>query len=215
MSKAVYQCEFERHYALNMSHYCHFTSHIRRYPDLVVHRIVEKLIHGQSAKENPEVLERLGQHCSNTEQTAENAERELVRVKLLHYFDRRVGELLTGIVSGVRSAGLTVRGVEIPVDGLIPVEQLPKDRYHFDRETHTLEGYRSGNRFRLGDELIVRIEKVDLARRQLFFRLEKIVHHSIPSVRNTKRGSKSDDSKSTASKSASRWKKSARRKRRD
>jgi ribonuclease R len=181
----------------------------------VVHRIVEKLIHGQSAKENPEVLERLGQHCSNTEQTAENAERELVRVKLLHYFDRRVGELLTGIVSGVRSAGLTVRGVEIPVDGLIPVEQLPKDRYHFDRETHTLEGYRSGNRFRLGDELIVRIEKVDLARRQLFFRLEKIVHHSIPSVRNTKRGSKSDDSKSTASKSASRWKKSARRKRRD
>jgi ribonuclease R len=215
MSKAVYQCEFERHYALNMSHYCHFTSPIRRYPDLVVHRIVEKLIHGQSAKENPEVLERLGQHCSNTEQTAENAERELVRVKLLHYFDRRVGELLTGIVSGVRSAGLTVRGVEIPVDGLIPVEQLPKDRYHFDRETHTLEGYRSGNRFRLGDELIVRIEKVDLARRQLFFRLEKIVHHSIPSVRNTKRGSKSDDSKSTASKSASRWKKSARRKRRD
>jgi ribonuclease R len=215
MSKAVYQCEFERHYALNMSHYCHFTSPIRRYPDLVVHRIVEKLIHAQPAKENPEVLERLGQHCSNTEQTAENAERELVRVKLLHYFDKRIGELLTGIVSGVRSAGLTVRGVEIPVDGLIPVERLPKDRYHFDRETHTLEGYRSGNRFRLGDELIVRIEKVDLARRQLFFRLEKIVHHSNPSVRTTKRRNKPDGSQTTASKSASRWKKSARRKRRD
>jgi ribonuclease R len=214
MSKAVYQCEFERHYALNMSHYCHFTSPIRRYPDLVVHRIVEKLIHGQPAKENSEVLERLGQHCSNTEQTAENAERELVRVKLLHYFDRRVGELLTGIVSGVRSAGLTVRGVEIPVDGLIPVERLPQDRYHFDRETHTLEGYRSGNRFRLGDELIVRIEKVDLARRQLFFRLEKVVHQSNPNVRNAKRRNKFDDSKSNPSKSASRGKKTARRKRR-
>jgi len=215
MSKAVYQCEFERHYALNMSHYCHFTSPIRRYPDLVVHRIVEKLIHAQPAKENPEVLERLGQHCSNTEQTAENAERELVRVKLLHYFDKRIGELLTGIVSGVRSAGLTVRGVEIPVDGLIPVERLPKDRYHFDRETHTLEGYRSGNRFRLGDELIVRIEKVDLARRQLLFRLEKVVHHSHPNTRNIHRKKKVQDLKSNDSKSESRWKKSARRKRRN
>lgn len=180
MSKAVYQCEFERHYALNMSHYCHFTSPIRRYPDLIVHRIVEKLIEGQPAKENPEVLEKLGQHCSNTEQTAENAERELVRVKLLHYLDKKVGELITGIVAGVRATGLTVRGVEIPVDGVIPVERLPQDRYHFDRETHTLEGHRSGNRFRLGDELIVRIEKVDLARRQLLFRLEKVTHHSEP-----------------------------------
>jgi ribonuclease R len=68
--------------------------------------------------------------------------------------------------------------VEIPIDGLIPVERLPQDRYHFDRETHTLEGYRTGNRFRLGDELIVRIEKVDLARRQLLFRLEKVTHHA-------------------------------------
>lgn len=214
MSKAVYQCEFERHYALNMSHYCHFTSPIRRYPDLVVHRIVEKLIEGQPAKENPEVLEKLGQHCSHTEQTAENAERELVRVKLLHYLDRRVGELLTGIVAGVRSAGLTVRGVEIPVDGLIPVERLPQDRYHFDRETHTLEGYRSGNRFRLGDELIVRIEKVDLARRQLFFRLEKVVHHSTPALRTARRRPKSDATKSRAPKASSRGKKSSRKKRR-
>ena len=214
MSKAVYQCEFERHYALNMSHYCHFTSPIRRYPDLVVHRIVEKLIHGQPAKENPELLEKLGQHCSNTEQTAENAERELVRVKLLHYLDKRVGELLTGIVSGVRSAGVTVRGVEIPVDGLIPVERLPQDRYHFDRETHTLEGYRSGNRFRLGDELIVRIEKVDLARRQLFFRLEKLVHHSQPSVRAKRRKPKSDTSSLDTPNATSRRKPSHRRNRR-
>lgn len=180
MSKAVYQCEFERHYALNMSHYCHFTSPIRRYPDLIVHRIVEKLINGLPAKENPQVLEQLGQHCSHTEQTAENAERELIRVKLLHYLDRKVGELLTGIVSGVRATGLTVRGIEIPVDGLIPVEHLPQDRYNFDRETHTLEGYRTGNRFRLGDELIVRIERVDLARRHLFFQLEKVTHHAKP-----------------------------------
>jgi ribonuclease R len=180
MSKAVYQCEFERHYALNMSHYCHFTSPIRRYPDLVVHRIVQKLIDGVPARESEEVLENLGQKCSDAEQTAENAERELIRVKLLHFLDKKVGEMMTGIVAGVRGTGLTIRGVDIPVDGMIPVERLPPDRYRFDRDTHTLEGYRSGNRFRLGDELIVRIEKVDLARRQLLFRLERLVQHAKP-----------------------------------
>lgn len=177
MSKAVYQCEFERHYALNMSHYCHFTSPIRRYPDLVVHRIVENLIEGKPAKENTEVLERLGQHCSATEQNAESAERELVRVKLLHFLEKKIGELLTGIVWGVKPDGLIVRGIEIPVDGMVTLDRLPPDRYRYDRDTHTLQGYRDENLFRLGDELVVRVERVDLARRQLEFRLEKVTHH--------------------------------------
>ena len=177
MSKAVYQCEFERHYALNMSHYCHFTSPIRRYPDLVVHRIVENLIEGKPAKENTEILERLGEHCSATEQNAESAERELVRVKLLHFLEKRIGELLTGIVWGVKPNGLIVRGIEIPVDGIVSLDRLPPDRYRYNRDTHTLQGYRDENQFRLGDELVVRIERVDLARRQLEFRLEKVTHH--------------------------------------
>jgi ribonuclease R len=193
MSKAVYQAEFERHYALNMSHYCHFTSPIRRYPDLVVHRIVQKLIDGQDARESVEVLERIGQHCSNTEQNAESAERELIRVKLLHFLEKKIGEMLTGIVAGVRPTGLTVRAIEIPVDGLIPIERLPKDRYRFDRDTHTIEGFRTGSRFRLGDELIVRIERVDLARRQLEFRLEKVTHHAEPVVLARRKNPKSKD----------------------
>jgi ribonuclease R len=193
MSKAVYQAEFERHYALNMSHYCHFTSPIRRYPDLVVHRIVQKLIDGQDARESVEVLERIGQHCSNTEQNAESAERELIRVKLLHFLEKKIGEMLTGIVAGVRPTGLTVRAIEIPVDGLIPIERLPKDRYRFDRDTHTIEGFRTGSRFRLGDELIVRIERVDLARRQLEFRLEKVTHHAEPVVLARRKNSKSKE----------------------
>ena len=177
MSKAVYQCEFERHYALNMTHYCHFTSPIRRYPDLVVHRIVDKLVSGKKAHENTEVLEQLGDHCSHTEQNAESAERELVRVKLLHFLEKRIGEMFTGIVWGVKQDGLIVRALEVPVDGMVPVSRLPADRYRYDRDTHTLEGYRTGNQFRLGDELIVRVERVDLARRQLDFRLEKVTHH--------------------------------------
>ena len=178
MSKAIYQSEFERHYALDMTHYCHFTSPIRRYPDLVVHRIVNKLIQNQPARENDQVLERLGEHCSAMEQNAESAERELIRVKLLHFLSKKQGELMSGVVAGVKADGLTVRAVEIPIDGMIPVSLLPKDRYRFDRDTHTLEGFRSGNRFRLGDELIVRIDKVDMIRRRLQFQLEKVTHHS-------------------------------------
>ena len=90
--------------------------------------------------------------------------------------------MLTGIVWGVKQNGLIVRGVEIPVDGMIPLDRLPPDRYRYDRDTHTLVGFRTGNQFRLGDELIVRVERVDLARRHLDFRLEKVVHHE-PIVR--------------------------------
>ncbi len=180
MSKAVYQAEFERHYALDMTHYCHFTSPIRRYPDLVVHRIVQKLIEGKPARENEQVLEHLGQQCSDAEQNAELAERELIRVKLLHFMAKKQGEVLHGVVSGVRPTGITVRAIEIPVDGLIPVKSLPNDRYRFDRDTHTLEGFKSGNRFRLGDELIVRVERIDTAKRHLVFGFEKLSRHAAP-----------------------------------
>lgn len=180
MSKAVYQAEFERHYALDMTHYCHFTSPIRRYPDLVVHRIVQKLVEGKPARENEQVLEHLGQQCSDAEQNAEQAERELIRVKLLHFMAKKQGELLTGVVSAVRPTGITVRAIEIPVDGLIPVQSLPNDRYRFCRDTHTLEGYKEGNRFRLGDELIVRVGQADMAKRQLIFGFEKVSRHASP-----------------------------------
>jgi len=165
---------------LDMSHYCHFTSPIRRYPDLVVHRIVQKLLDGKPARENEQVLENLGQQCSDAEQNAESAERELIRVKLLHFLAKKKGELFTGVVAGVRPIGLTVRAIEIPVDGLINVRNLPSDRYRFDKDTHTLEGYKDGNRFRLGDELIVRVENVDTAKRELHFSLEKIGRKAVP-----------------------------------
>ncbi len=199
MSKAVYQAEFERHYALDMTHYCHFTSPIRRYPDLVVHRIVQKLIEGKPAREDENVLEHLGQQCSDAEQNAELAERELIRVKLLHFMAKKQGELLTGVVSGVRPTGVTVRAIEIPVDGLIPVKSLPNDRYRFDRDTHTLEGFKSGNRFRLGDELIVRVERIDTAKRHLIFGFERLTRHALPvsldSKKEKRKGDKSEGKK--------------------
>jgi ribonuclease R len=227
MSKAVYQAEFERHYALDMTHYCHFTSPIRRYPDLVVHRIVQKLLEGKPAREDEEVLEQLGQQCSDAEQNAESAERELIRVKLLHFLSKKQGELLTGVVSGVRSIGLTVRAIEIPVDGLIGVRDLPNDRYRFDKDTHTLEGYKDGNRFRLGDEVIVRIQRIDTAKRELHFGLERVGRRAAPlslEPRKNKAAKKESDGKGKKHKSresapkseklASRLKKNSRKKKR-
>lgn len=210
MSKAVYQPQAERHYALDMTHYCHFTSPIRRYPDLVVHRILQKIIDGKNPKESLSVLHLLGQHCSDREVNAESAERELIRVKLLHYMSRRQGEEMTGTITGVKADDIMVRLNEVPIDGLIMVDQLPTDRYRFDRETHTLEGFRTGHRFRLGDTLRIRVERVDLARRQLFFALvEQLSRHEprmLPLKKSGDRSSYSNDhrdrsqSKSSSSK---------------
>ncbi len=181
MSKAVYQPQKERHYALDMTHYCHFTSPIRRYPDLVVHRIIQKIIDQKNPKSPMPVLNFLGQHCSDREVNAANAERELIRVKLLHFMSRRIGEEFTGTITGVKADDLMVRLEEVPVDGLITVDRLPADRYRFDRDTHTMEGFRNGHRFRLGDSLRVKVERVDLARRQLYFAFvaQLSTHHTI------------------------------------
>jgi ribonuclease R len=100
----------------------------------------------------------LGQHCSDREVNAELAERELIRVKLLHFMSRKLGAEFSGIITGVKADDIWVRLDEVPVDGQISVQRLPSDRYRFDRETHTLEGFRLGHRFRLGDALRIRVE---------------------------------------------------------
>jgi ribonuclease R len=169
MSKAVYQPELEVHYALNFDHYCHFTSPIRRYPDLQVHRTVNRLINQQLPAGDPiPVLITLGRHCSDKEQNAEWAERELIKVKLLHFLNKKIGESMPGVISGVVPEGFYVRGTKFPAEGFVSIKSLPTDRYRFEKRGQVLEGFRSGNRFRLGDELTVKIQEVDLPRRSLF-----------------------------------------------
>jgi ribonuclease R len=91
----------------------------------------------------------------------------LVKVKLLHYMSRRVGESFEGLVTGVKADGLWIRGIDIPAEGFLPVQRLPQDRYRWERHGMRLEGYRSGNCFQLGDPLRVQVHQVDLIRRQL------------------------------------------------
>jgi ribonuclease R len=176
MSKAIYAPHREGHYALDMEHYCHFTSPIRRYPDLTVHRLVQNLIDRQKTPDDPfAVLLRLGFHCSDQERNAAQAERELVQLKLLHYMKKKVGDTMRVIINRVFADGLFARGVEFPIDGYLPVTALPPDKYRFERRGQMVVGFKEGNQFRLGDELAVRIAKVDLRERQLFFEFVKHV----------------------------------------
>ena len=114
----------------------------------------------------------LGEHCSDREQRAEAAERELTKLKLLSYLSHRIGEEMDAVITGVESFGLFVQGVQLPAEGLIHVDSLSDDYYRYDRAAHTLSGHRLGNRFRLGDPVRVAIVRVDIDRRELDFRLD-------------------------------------------
>jgi ribonuclease R len=171
LQRAEYSPEKEGHYALASDCYCHFTSPIRRYPDLTIHRLVDDVLAGRTPRQHYEELVLLGRHCSDREQRAETAERELVKLKLLHYLSTRIGEEMDALITGVQDFGLFVQGVELPAEGLIHSEALVDDFYHLDRATHSLVGRRAGNVFQLGDRVRVAVARVDLDRRELDFRL--------------------------------------------
>lgn len=172
MKQAEYSPEAFGHYALNEDHYCHFTSPIRRYPDLTIHRIVGELAAGRKVKrDNMGELLQLGKNCSLTERRAEKAERELKRIKLLRYMESRVGEEMDAFVTGVESFGMFCQGVKIPVEGMIHISALTDDFYAYDPATRTLTGDRSKRQYRLGDSVKVVVTSVDLDRRQLDLRI--------------------------------------------
>jgi len=171
MQRAVYSPAEEGHYALASECYCHFTSPIRRYPDLTVHRLLGLLLAGTKPRNDYDELVLLAEHCSDREQRAEAAERDLTKLKLLAYMADRIGEEMDAVITGVESFGLFVQGLGIPAEGLIHVSTLDDDDYRFDRTAHTLAGFRSGNQFRLGDVVRVAVAHVDVDRRELDFRL--------------------------------------------
>jgi ribonuclease R len=172
LSRAVYGPQEDGHYALASDCYCHYTSPIRRYPDLTVHRALDLLARGRRAAADG--LPRLGEECSLLERRAEAAERELVKLKLLIFLSSRTGEEMNAVVTGVEPFGLFVQGLEMPAEGLVSLESLPDDSYRFERTSHTLIGRRAGNSFRLGDRVRVTVFRVDLDRRTLDFRLVEV-----------------------------------------
>ena len=171
MQKATYSPEEEGHYALASDCYCHFTSPIRRYPDLTVHRLIDVLNRGKKPEQNRDQLFVLGDHCSEREQRAAEAERELKKVKLLLYMSDKIGTEIDGVITGVENFGLFITGTEIPAEGFVHISSLTDDYYRFDRAGHVIAGHRSGNSFRLGDTVRVAVAAVNVDTRELNFRL--------------------------------------------
>ena len=169
LTRAAYGPQEDGHFALASDCYCHFTSPIRRYPDLTVHRALEAIARGQ--RPPAEGLVQLGAECSDLERRAEAAKRELVKLKLLLFLSSRIGMELDAVVTGVEPFGIFVQGLSLPAEGLVPVDELPDDTYRYDRASHTLSGRRPGQSFRLGDRLRVAVARVDIDRRELNFRL--------------------------------------------
>lgn len=171
LQRAVYGPAVEGHFALASDCYCHFTSPIRRYPDLTIHRLIDTMLAHRKPHQDFDDLVISGEHCSERERTAESAERDLTKVKLLNYLSERIGEQMEAVVTGVEEYGLFAMGVELPAEGLIHVTSLSDDHYRYDGRSHTLSGNRSGNTYRLGDRIQVEVARVDLDRRVLDFRV--------------------------------------------
>jgi ribonuclease R len=171
LKQAVYSPEEEEHYALASANYCHFTSPIRRYPDLTVHRLLGRWLHTGKAGSDETELVALGEHCSKMERRAEVAERELVKLKLLNYMCERLGMEFEVIITGVADYGFFGQAEKLPVEGLVHISTLTDDYYYYDEGLHSLLGQRTGRRFRLGDKVKVTVVRVDVQRRQLDFRL--------------------------------------------
>ncbi|MBI3622376.1 MAG: ribonuclease R [Nitrospirae bacterium] len=176
MKRARYGPEDQGHFGLGSDCYTHFTSPIRRYPDLVVHRILKQVLrHGPpSAAERQRLvglLPELGQRSSDRERLSMEAEWQVVNVKKARFMLGRIGEVYQGFITGVARFGLFVELENIFVEGLVPARTLPNDQYRYDEEQHTLMGVR--HRYRLADPVTVRVTGVDLDRRRVNFTLQE------------------------------------------
>ncbi len=170
MQKARYSTHNIGHYGLAFDYYTHFTSPIRRFPDMMVHRLVTKYMDGGRSVSEAK-YEDLCDHSSNMEQIAANAERASIKYKQVEFMSERLGQIYDGVISGVTEWGLYVELNENKCEGLVPVRDLDDDYYEFDEKNYCLRGRRKNRTYSLGDAITVRVARANLEKKQLDFEL--------------------------------------------
>jgi len=172
MKQAKYSVNCEGHFGLAMKYYCHFTSPIRRYPDLQIHRIIKENLHGELIDKRTghynKILPEVAEASSRLERRAEEAEREVVKFKKAEYMEQFIGESFDGIISGVTSWGMYV---ELPntVEGMVRVADIPGDYYYFDEEHYSMTGEHTGRTYKLGNKIRITVAAVDKLLRTIDF----------------------------------------------
>jgi ribonuclease R len=170
MQKACYTTENIGHYGLAFKFYTHFTSPIRRYPDLMVHRLLTRYMSGGRSVSQPK-YEEYCEHCSNREQLAEQAERASIKYKQVEYMADRMGQVFDAVISGVTEWGIYAEIIENKCEGMIPIRSLGGDYFEFDEKNYCLIGQRTRKRYRLGDHVKVRVVRCNLEKKQMDYEL--------------------------------------------
>ncbi|MDO5665866.1 MAG: ribonuclease R [Bacteroidia bacterium] len=168
MSKAVYSTKNVGHYGLAFEYYTHFTSPIRRYPDMMVHRLLERYLDGGRSVSQAE-LEADCKHSSDMEQVAANAERDSIKYKQVEFMSDKIGKVYDGVISGITEWGIYVEINENKCEGMIPIRELDDDFYELDEKNYRLVGRRTRREYRLGQPLSIQVARANLERKQLDF----------------------------------------------
>ena len=168
MAKAVYTTDNIGHYGLAFKYYSHFTSPIRRYPDLIVHRLLDKYMHnGDSA--NKESVEKICKHCSEMEKVSSRAERDSIKYMQVKFLKNKIGSIYEGVISGVTEWGLYIEITENKCEGLVKVSSIKNDHYVFDEKKYALIGYKTKSSYQLGQKVKIKVQRADSDKKQMDF----------------------------------------------
>jgi len=199
MAKADYSTDNVGHYGLGFKHYAHFTSPIRRYPDMLAHRLLQYYLDGAGDKPDKAKLEALCRHSSNMERRAVDAERSSIKYKQVEFMSDKLGQCFDGIISGVTEWGIYVELNESKCEGMIHIRELNDDTYIFDDDNYCIKGKRLGRTFQLGEPIRIKVWRANLMKKQLDFCLpdeETVIHPSKKEKHKSVKMSKSEKTNS-------------------